>query len=69
LLKYLEVMGSESLIKGFFVFLLYGIATTIYIYFAHGLDGDLPDAVKMTLEGPLSIYTFGWLTVIGLGRL
>lgn len=66
MLKYLEVIGAESLIKGFLVFLLYGISITTYINVAHGLDSELPETVIMTLEGPLSIYTFGWLTFVGL---
>lgn len=69
MIKYLQLIGMEGIVKGFFVFLIYGIATTIYIHLAHGLESDLPNEVKLTLEGPLSIYTFGWLSLAGLAFL
>lgn len=62
----LKSIGVEAVIKGFVIFLVYGLLTTIYIHFRHGLDAELPGSVFATLEGPISIYTFGWLTLFGL---
>lgn len=65
-MSYLKAIGIEAAIKGFVIFLAYGFLTTIYIHFRHGLDADLPESVVATLEGPISIYTFGWLALVGL---
>lgn len=65
-MNFLKAIGVLAAIKGFIIFLAYGFLTTIYIHFQHGLDADLPESVVATLEGPISIYTFGWLAFIGL---
>tara|TARA_R110002167_G_scaffold177344_1_gene377131 strand:+ start:55 stop:702 length:648 start_codon:yes stop_codon:yes gene_type:complete len=65
-MNYLKAIGINAAIKGFAIFLAYGFFTTIYIHCRHGLDADLPKSVVATLEGPISIYTFGWLALVGL---
>lgn len=65
-MNFLKAIGIEAAIKGFIIFLAYGFLTTLYIHFRHGLDADLPKSVVATLEGPISIYTFGWLALVGL---
>lgn len=62
----LKAIGLSAALKGFIIFISYGFITTIYIHFRHGLDADLPESVIATLEGPLSIYTFGWLALVGI---
>lgn len=62
----LKEIGIHAAAKGFVIFIFYGILTTIYINVAYGLDADLPDAVTATLTGPISIYTFSWLAVVGM---
>lgn len=65
-MEVLKSVGINTALKGLIIFLGYGFLTTIFIAFFYGLDSDLPDAVIATLEGPISIYTFGWLSLFGL---
>ncbi|MBB5186640.1 Flp pilus assembly pilin Flp [Zhongshania antarctica] len=62
----LKSVGIVAAFKGFLIFLLYGFITTAVIAGAYGLESDLPKSVVATLEGPISIYTFGWLSIVGL---
>jgi hypothetical protein len=62
----LKAISIDAAVKGFVIFMFYGILTTIYINIAYDLDADLPDAVTATLSGPISIYTFSWLALVGL---
>lgn len=65
-MEVLKSVGIVTAFKGFLIFLLYGFITTAIIAGLYGLEADLPKSVLATLEGPISIYTFGWLSVVGL---
>jgi len=65
-MEVLRSIGIITALKGFLIFLLYGFFTTAAIAGLYGLESDLPESVIATLEGPLSIYTFGWLSIVGL---
>jgi hypothetical protein len=65
-MEVLRCIGITTALKGFLIFVLYGIFTTLAIAGLYGLESDLPRSVMKTLEGPLSIYTFGWLSLVGL---
>lgn len=65
-MEFLKQIGFSAIIKGFIIFSFYGIFTVGYIHFAHGLDAELPKGVMATLEGPISLYTFCWLALVGL---
>ena len=65
-MEILKSIGISSALKGFLIFFIYGFLTTLVIRCLYGLESDLPDAVIATLEGPISIYTFGWLALFGL---
>lgn len=65
-MEVLRIVGIIAAVKGFIIFLVYGFLTTGVIGIFYSLDSELPDAIKATLEGPLSIYTFGWLALFGL---
>ncbi|MBY7662516.1 hypothetical protein JFJ08_17655 [Vibrio atlanticus] len=68
-MDFLKQIGISSIVKGFVIFSCYGFFTVIYIHIAHGLDASLPNGVMSTLEGPISLYTFGWLALVGLALL
>lgn len=65
-MEVLKSVGIIAAFKGFLIFLLYGFFTTAVIAGVYGLESDLPKSVMATLEGPISIYTFGWLSIVGL---
>lgn len=64
--NYLKAIGIEGIIKGSIVFFLYGFFVLLFIHCVYGLEGELPDAVNDTFSGPLSIYTFSILALVGL---
>ena len=68
-MSFLKAIGIEAAVKGFIIFFVYGFLTTIFIHFYYGLDVGLPESVVATLQGPISIYTFGWLSLVGLVTL
>ncbi|MCL7931538.1 hypothetical protein [Halomonas llamarensis] len=65
-MEILRSVGIISALKAFFVFFVYGVSIILFIKIFYGLDADLPDAVIATLEGPISLYTFLWLSIFGL---
>lgn len=65
-MEILKSIGISSAIKGFLIFLVYGFITIAIISIFYGLESDLPVAAIATIEGPISLYTFGWLSFIGL---
>ena len=68
-MEVLRRVGVVAALKGFVIFFVYGFLTIAAIWGFYGLESDLPDAVVATLEGPISIYTFGWLAFFGLVAL
>lgn len=65
-MEVLRRVGISAAFKGFIIFFVYGFLTTMAIGIFYGLDSELPKAMVATLEGPISIYTFGWLALFGL---
>ena len=68
-MNYLNSIGLSGLIKAFFVFFFYGLLLILYINIFYGLDSDLPDEIVKIMNGPISLYTFSLLTLIGLSWL
>ncbi len=68
-MKILNSIGITAAFKGFVIFLVYGVLTTLYVAIKYGFDTDLPASTLSALEGPLSIITFGWLAFVGSALL
>lgn len=64
--QYLRAIGIKSIIKSIWIFFFYGIFSTIIIDLIHGLEFEFTPGIKATIEGPLSLYTFGWLAISGI---
>lgn len=62
----LKSIGIRTAMENLIIYLFYGFFATTFIAVFYGLESDLPDVVVATLEGPISIYTFGWLSLFGL---
>jgi len=67
--NFLKAIGIDAALKGFIIFFAYGFITTSYIHFRYGFEQNIPESVVATIEGPLSIYTFCWLALVGIALL
>ncbi|GAB3466875.1 hypothetical protein GCM10027398_13520 [Azotobacter salinestris] len=65
-MEIIKSVGISAAFNGFIIFFVYGLLTTLAIGAFYGLDSELPNEMVATLEGPISIYTFGWLALFGL---
>lgn len=68
-MELLRNLGIIAVFKSLIIFFLYGFLTALVIAVFYGLDSELPDAMLSTLDGPISVYTFGWLALFGLAAL